>query len=89
EMHQSNSPLSEKVIRVLLSRISEALKIMVTDSPSSKALKGRLEEMNQHLSIRVQGTISDSMALPSNDNHLVALNQGLKRLRGILLSEHS
>ncbi len=88
-MNQANIPLSENVIRVLQSRIAEALKTMVTHSPTSKALKSRLEEMKQHLSNPVQGTSSESLALPSNDKQLVALIQGIKKLRVILRSEHT
>jgi len=88
-VNQANIPLSENVIRVLQSRIAEALKTMVAHSSTSKALKNRLEEMKQHLSNPVQGTSSESLALPSSDKQLVALIQGIKKLRVILRSEHT
>lgn len=88
-MNSANIPLSENIIRALQRRVHEALSTMVSSSPSSKALKSRLNESKTHLSNPVQGNNSESLALPTNDKQLVSLIQGIKKLRVILRSEHS
>ena len=70
-------------------RIYEALNTMVTNSPTSKALKGRLGEAKTHLSNPVLDNSSEALTLPNNDKQLVGLIQGIKKLRSILRSEHS
>ena len=88
-MNSANIPLSEYIIRILQRRIYEALNTMVTNSPSSKALKNRLNESKEHLTAAVQGNNSETLALPGNDKQLVGLIQGIKKLRVILRSEHN
>lgn len=88
-MNSANIPLSENIIRVLQRRSYEALSSMVNHSPNSKALKNRMNESKEQLSNPVQGNNSDNLSLPSNDKQLVALIQGIKKLRVILRSEHS
>ena len=88
-INNANIPLSENVIRVLQRRIFEALKVMVTNSPNSKPLKSRLDEVKEQLSKPVEGNKSENISLPSNDKLLVLLIQGIKKLRVILRSEHN
>ncbi|MCG9771515.1 hypothetical protein L1D59_23210 [Pseudoalteromonas piscicida] len=89
-MNGSNIPMSEVMIRIIQRRVHDALAAMVELSPTSKELKSRLHESQERLNTQPEKTAdSDSIALPDNDKQIIALVQGIKKLRQLLRSEHS
>ncbi|AUJ69668.1 MULTISPECIES: hypothetical protein [Pseudoalteromonas] len=89
-MNGSNIPMSEVMIRIIQRRVHDALAAMVELSPTSKELKSRLHESQERLNTQPEKAAdSDSIALPDNDKQIIALVQGIKKLRQLLRSEHS
>jgi len=89
-VNSSNIPMSEMLTRVLQRRIHDALATMVELSPASRELKNRLHESKERLGASVESNAKgDSLSLPDNDKQLIALVQGIKKLRNVLRSEHS
>ncbi|RJE75898.1 hypothetical protein BGP78_16275 [Pseudoalteromonas sp. MSK9-3] len=89
-VNSSNIPMSEMLTRVLQRRIHDALATMVELSPASRELKNRLHESKERLGAAVESNAKgDSLSLPDNDKQLIALVQGIKKLRNVLRSEHS
>ncbi|MCQ8877160.1 hypothetical protein NQT69_03780 [Pseudoalteromonas shioyasakiensis] len=87
-LNSANIPMSESAYRVIQRRIYDALTSMVQLSPTSKELKNRLNEAKTRMSSAVDTSKSESLALPDNDKQLIALIQGIKKLRAVLRSEH-
>ena len=87
-LNSANIPMSENILRVIQRRIYDALVSMVELSPSSKELKNRLKESKERLASPIEANNSDALALPDNDKQLIALIQGIKKLRAVLRSEH-
>ncbi|MCG9759950.1 MULTISPECIES: hypothetical protein [Pseudoalteromonas] len=89
-MNGSNIPMSEVMIRIIQRRVHDALAAMVELSPTSRELKSRLNESQERLNTPPEkSNDSDSIALPDNDKQIIALVQGIKKLRQLLRSEHS
>ena len=89
-MNSSNIPMSEAIIRIIQRRVHDALAVMVELSPTSRELKSRLNESQERLNNAPENTSeADSLSLPENDKQIVALVQGIKKLRHLLRSEHS
>jgi len=87
-LNSANIPMSGAILRVIQRRIYDALAEMVQLSPSSKELKNRLNEAKTRIENQVESNESESLALPDNDKQLIALIQGIKKLRAVLRSEH-
>ncbi|WP_462180275.1 hypothetical protein [Pseudoalteromonas gelatinilytica] len=87
-LNSANIPMSENILRILQRRIYDALAGMVELSPSSKELKNRLKESKERLTSPIEANNSDALVLPDNDKQLIALIQGIKKLRAVLRSEH-
>ncbi|MEM5552221.1 hypothetical protein WNY63_15970 [Pseudoalteromonas neustonica] len=87
-LNSANIPMSDHILYVIQRRIYDALSSMVQLSPTSKELKNRLKESKERLANKPEGTNGENLALPDNDKQLIALIQGIKKLRVILRSEH-
>ncbi|NOU50912.1 hypothetical protein HG263_10255 [Pseudoalteromonas sp. JBTF-M23] len=89
-VNSCNIPMSELILRVLQRRVYDALCIMVELSPSNKELKNRLNEAKERLNSQLDPeSQADTLSLPDADKQLIALVQGIKRLRHVIRSEHS
>lgn len=87
----ANVPLSAGLTLMLLKRISYLLKAMVELEPGQRDLKYRLEETEARmaeLSKSAEG-IADNVGLPDNDQQLLAMMKGIKKLRSMLRAEHA
>ncbi|WP_462158585.1 hypothetical protein [Pseudoalteromonas sp. GB56] len=86
-----NIPLSNNILTILYRRIYDALVTMVELSPQSKELKSRLNDAKQRLTNGIDENVNagENFVLPEHDKQLIALIQGIKKLRNILRSEHS
>lgn len=87
----ANVPLSAGLSLMLLKRISYLLKAMVELEPGQRDLKHRLEETGARiteLSKSAEG-IADNVGLPDNDQQLLAMMKGIKKLRSMLRAEHA
>ncbi|MBB1334224.1 hypothetical protein H5154_12120 [Pseudoalteromonas sp. SR44-5] len=87
-VNSANIPMSEHILRILQRRIHDALAAMVQLSPNSKELKNRLKEANERLGNSIDTANSENLVLPDNDKQLIALIQGIKKVRAVLRSEH-
>ncbi|TMP24584.1 hypothetical protein CWB99_21950 [Pseudoalteromonas rubra] len=89
-LNSSNIPMSGAMIRIIQRRVHDALVAMVELSPTSRELKSRMHESQERMNNEPQNANeSDKVALPDNDKQLIALVQGIKKLRHLLRSEHS
>ena len=89
-VNSSNIPMSEVMVQVLQRRVHDALSVMVDLSPTSRELKNRLHESKERMSSTPENiNNSDNLSLPDSDKQLIALVQGIKKLRSVLRSEHS
>ncbi|CAH9051709.1 hypothetical protein PSECIP111951_01625 [Pseudoalteromonas holothuriae] len=89
-VNSCNIPMSEVILRVLQRRVYDALNLMVELSPTNKELKNRLNEAKERLNTALDPDMqADALNLPDADKQLIALVQGIKRLRNVLRSEHS
>ena len=89
-MNGSNIPMSSAMIGIVQRRIHDALTVMVELSPTSRELKNRLHESQERINNQSDsGADTDNIKLPDNDKQLIALVQGIKKLRHLLRSEHS
>ncbi|RZM77089.1 hypothetical protein C3B51_17055 [Pseudoalteromonas rubra] len=89
-LNSSNIPMSGAMIRIIQRRVHDALVSMVELSPTSRELKSRMHESQERLNSEPQNVNeSDKVTLPDNDKQLIALVQGIKKLRHLLRSEHS
>ena len=90
-MNAANLPMSSALIGVMHKRIVDSLKSMCELSPNSKELKSRLVESNERMqsSQSNDSSANDKVALPDNDKQIIALVQGIKKLRNLLRSEHT
>lgn len=87
----ANVPLSAGISRMLLRRISYLLKAMVELEPGQRDLKQRLEDTEKRLTelAKAPAAIADSVGLPDNDQQLLAMVKGIKKLRTMLRAEHA
>ncbi|ESP90338.1 MULTISPECIES: hypothetical protein [Pseudoalteromonas] len=89
-VNSTNIPMSGDMLRVIQKRVHDALAMMVELTPTSRELKNRLHESQERMSMEPANlTDSDKVSLPDNDKQLIALVQGIKKLRQLLRSEHS
>ncbi|MBQ4835308.1 MULTISPECIES: hypothetical protein [Pseudoalteromonas] len=89
-VNSTNIPMSGDMLRVIQKRVHDALAMMVELTPTSRELKNRLHESQERMNTETANlTDSDKVSLPDNDKQLIALVQGIKKLRQLLRSEHS
>lgn len=89
-LNASNIPMSETIIRIIQRRVHDALAVMVELSPTSRELKNRLHESKERISNNLDTPAeAERLVMPDNDKQIIALVQGIKKLRQILRSEHS
>lgn len=89
-MNSTNIPMSRALYTVLYQRIYAALVVMAELSPTSKEIKNRLTEAKNRIeNSNSQDTSADRVTLPDNEKQVIALLQGVKKLRSIVRSEHS
>ncbi|CCQ12353.1 hypothetical protein PALB_32540 [Pseudoalteromonas luteoviolacea B = ATCC 29581] len=89
-LNSCNIPMSDAIIRIIQRRVHDALAAMVELSPTSKELKNRLHESKERINNTVETPPeAERLVMPDNDKQIIALVQGIKRLRQVLRSEHS
>lgn len=87
----ANVPLSAGVSLMLLKRISYLLKAMVELEPGQRDLKHRQGETDNRIAelSKSAQSIADNVGLPDNDQQLIAMMKGIKKLRSMLRAEHA
>lgn len=90
-MNAANVPLSVKTIIILLSRILNALRDTYALQPDIQGLKQRIDETASRIDNMnpEDGSQDELSQLPDAEKQLIALIQGIKKLRSVLRSEHS
>tara|TARA_R110002126_G_scaffold10245_74_gene46757 strand:+ start:5187 stop:5951 length:765 start_codon:yes stop_codon:yes gene_type:complete len=90
-VNTANVPFTPAIANMLLKRIAFALRAMVELDPTIKDLKQRLQETENRLKepVNPDAASSDTVTLPDNDQQLIGLIRGIKKLRNTLRSEHA
>lgn len=90
-MNSANVPLTPPVSQMLLKRMCYTLRAMAELEPTSKEIKQRLQEMENRLKDAGQenASLPESISLPENDQQLISMIKGIKKLRTILRTEHA
>lgn len=89
-VNSANVPLSPAISMMLLKRIAFTLRAMVELEPSARDIKHRLQETEARLSEGVKDSGgSDAITLPDNDQQLIGMIKGIKKLRTVLRGEHA
>ncbi|MFC3032357.1 hypothetical protein ACFOEE_07490 [Pseudoalteromonas fenneropenaei] len=88
-LNACNIPMSDTIIRIIQRRVCDALAVMVELSPTSRELKNRLHESKERINANIENADAERLVMPDNDKQIVALVQGIKKLRQVLRSEHS
>ncbi|WP_333609694.1 hypothetical protein [Arsukibacterium sp.] len=90
-MNPANVPISAALSLMLLKRISYTLKAMVELEPSARDLKQRLTDIEQQLKEGNKDAPlpAEGLSLPDNDQQLINLIKGIKKLRNMLRTEHA
>jgi hypothetical protein len=90
-VNSANVPLSPAISQMLLKRIAFTLKAMVELEPGARDIKQRLKETESRLtdSNADSSGFSESVTLPDNDQQLIGMIKGIKRLRTVLRAEHA
>lgn len=87
----ANVPLSTGISLMLLRRIASLLKAMLELDSKQHELRQRLEETEKRIAELSSGStaIVDNLGLPDNDQQLLAMIKGIKKLRTTLRAEHA
>lgn len=90
-MNSANVPLTPPVSQMLIKRMCYTLRAMAELEPTSKEIKQRLQEMESRLKDTGQenASLPESISLPENDQQLISMIKGIKKLRTILRTEHA
>lgn len=90
-VNAANVPLSPALTTMLLKRIVSTLRAMVELEPGARDLKQRLKETETRLSdsSAVSTEFNENVTLPDNDQQLIGMIKGIKRLRTVVRSEHA
>lgn len=90
-VNSANVPLSPAISQMLLKRTAFTLRAMVELEPGLRDLKQRLQETESQLTNTNadNSTFSDAVTLPDNDQQLIGMIKGIKRLRTVLRGEHA
>ena len=90
-VNSANVPLSAAISQMLLKRIVFVLKAMVELDPSARDIKQRLQETEKRLteSGSDSSSLGETVTLPDNDQQLIGMIKGIKKLRTVLRAEHA
>lgn len=90
-VNAANVPLSPALSQMLLKRIAFTLKAMVELEPGARDIKQRLQETEKRLTDANadNSNFSESVTLPDNDQQLIGMIKGIKKLRTVLRAEHA
>lgn len=90
-MNAANLPISSNLMAVLHKRIHEALKAMSEINPNATEVKTRLVQSQDRIDSPdyIPPPSNEPIKMPDNDNQVIAIIQGIKRMRLLLRSEHS
>lgn len=89
-VNSANVPLSPAVRQMLLKRTAYTLRAMVELEPGARDLKQRLQETESQLTDnQADSNTAESVTLPDNDQQLIGMVKGIKRLRTVLRGEHA
>lgn len=90
-LNSANVPLSPAISKMLLKRICFTLKAMVELEPKVKDLRHRLNETESRLNQAEpkDNQFIDVVTLPDNDQQLITMIKGIKKLRTVLRGEHA
>jgi hypothetical protein len=90
-VNSANVPLSPAISQMLLKRIAFVLKGMVELDPGARDIKQRLQETEKRLTDNNADNSSfiESVTLPDNDQQLIGMIKGIKKLRTVLRAEHA
>ena len=90
-VNSANVPLSPAISQMLLKRIAFTLKAMVELEPGARDIKQRLQETEKRLTETASDNsgFTDSVTLPDNDQALIGMIKGIKKLRTVLRAEHA
>ena len=90
-VNSANVPLSPAISQMLLKRIAFTLKAMVELEPGARDIKQRLQETEKRLTDTPgdNSSFTDSVTLPDNDQALIGMIKGIKKLRTVLRAEHA
>lgn len=90
-VNSANVPLSAALSQMLLKRIAFTLKAMVELEPGARDIKQRLQETEKRLSDSGadSGGFVETVTLPDNDQQLIGMIKGIKKLRTVLRAEHA
>ncbi len=90
-VNSANVPFTPIIGNMLLKRTAFALRAMVELDPKARDLRQRLQETESRLKepVNADATANDNLTLPDNDQELIALIRGIKKLRTTLRSEHA
>ena len=90
-VNSANVPLSPAISQMLLKRIAFTLKAMVELEPGARDIKQRLQETEKRLTDTNVENISftETVTLPDNDQQLIGMIKGIKKLRTVLRAEHA
>jgi len=91
-MAASQLPVSQRLIMVLHKRVLNALKVMYELNPKAIDIKQRIkdaEERADAVDVDQPAPPESAFVLPDNDKQIIAVIQGIKKLRILLRSEHS
>ena len=90
-VNSANVPLSAAISQMLLKRIAFTLRAMVELEPGARDIKQRLQETEKRLGEQSSSDSlpSESVTLPDNDQQLIGMIKGIKKLRMVLRAEHA
>lgn len=91
-MNSANIPVSKLFTALMHKRILNALRNMQQVAPENNELKTRIKDAENRANSADPNDKSrpeDNMALPDNERQIIAMIQGIKKMRTLLRSEHS
>ncbi|WP_166837958.1 hypothetical protein [Rheinheimera pleomorphica] len=89
-VNSANVPLSPGISQMLLKRIAFALRAMVELEPGARDIKQRLQETEKRLTeSHADSSFTETVTLPDNDQQLIGMIKGIKKLRTVLRAEHA
>lgn len=90
-VNSANVPMSAAISQMLLKRIAVSLKAMVELEPGARDIKQRLQETEKRLtdSNADNTALVETVNLPDNDQQLIGMIKGIKKLRTVLRAEHA
>ncbi|GGW63720.1 hypothetical protein [Alishewanella tabrizica] len=90
-VNAANVPLSVGLSLMLLRRLVYLLKAMVELEPGMRDLKQRLDDTEKRVAelAKTPASSPENPTLPDNDQQLIAMIKGIKKLRTMLRAEHA